>query len=113
MRRTSSCCLVVLVLVTYAPAARAEPPAVLTAAVTRAADTHTIDAVAPARLAVTTPPRRGLRKPSARRAVLTGFVVGSVVGGTIGYRAYGADGIWYGVYTVGIPCAFAGWAVSR
>jgi uncharacterized membrane protein len=45
--------------------------------------------------------------------VLTGFLVGSVIGGTIAYREYGAEGVWYGVYTLGIPCAIAGWTVSR
>jgi uncharacterized membrane protein len=45
--------------------------------------------------------------------VLTGFLVGAAIGGTVAYREYGAEGVWYGVYTLGIPCALVGWTVSR
>lgn len=113
MRRTLSVTLFILLLVSLADPASGEPSPSLTSAVARAAQTQTLEASAALGHPVPHRPRRTRRKPSARRAVLTGFLVGSVIGGTIGYREYGTEGVWYGVYTLGIPCALAGWTVSR
>lgn len=112
MRHTLPVTLVVLLLVIAAPVF-GEPAPSLTSAVARAAETHTLGASASLGHPGPGHPRRTRRRPSARRAVLTGFLVGSVIGGTIAYREYGAEGIWYGVYTLGIPCALAGWTLSR
>ena len=113
MRRTLSCSLVVLVLATHAAPASGEPPSGLTAAVARTTGAHSLGPNASLSLAPVAQPRRTHRKPSARRAVLTGFLVGAVVGGAVAYREFGAEGVWYGVYTLGIPCALVGWTVSR
>lgn len=114
MRRALPASLVALVLLLRPAPAAGDPPSPLTDAVARAAGSHTLDTGQAFGQRVLTAPRRRMRhRPSARRAVITGFVVGALVGGTVAYREYGAEGIWYGVYTVGIPCAVAGWVVSQ
>lgn len=112
MRRTLSVSLVALALVLLTVPAAAEPPS-LAASVARVAERHMLDSGQAFGQRAMTAPRRMRRKPSAKRAVITGFVVGAIVGGTVAYREYGPEGIWYGVYTVGIPCAVAGWVISQ
>ncbi len=113
MRRTLPVSVVALALVLLAVPAAAEPPSSLAASVARVAERHTLDSGQAFGQRAMTAPRRMRRKPSAKRAVITGFVVGAIVGGTVAYREYGPEGIGYGVYTVGIPCAVAGWVISQ
>lgn len=113
MHRTLPFILVAWVLTALAAPAAAEPPSSLTDAFARVADVNLLDSRQSHGPRTLGPPRRARRKPPAKRAVITGFIVGALVGGTVAYREYGPEGIWYGVYTVGLPCAVAGWVVSR
>ena len=114
MFRTLLSGFVVLALLAAPVNASAEAPHTLAGAVARAAarpgDVESMKGVKfqSARRSRPAPP-----KPTRGRAMLVGFLVGSALGGTVAYREYGREGIWYGVYAVGIPCALAGLAVSR
>ena len=114
MFRTLLSNLVVLALLAAPVNASAEAPQTLAGAVARAAEAHrNVDSKKSATFQPTRRSRPAPPKPRRGRAMLVGFLVGSALGGTIVYREYGPEGIWYGVYTMGIPCALAGLAVSR
>ena len=114
MFRTLLTTLVVLALLATPANASAEAPQTLAGAVAGAAEAHrNVDSAKSVTFQPTRRPRPAPPKPMRGRAMLVGFLVGSAVGGTIAYREYGPEGIWYGVYTLGIPCALAGLAVSR
>lgn len=114
MSRTVRSCLVLLLAIGGVMPANADPVVApsLSRAVARAAETEA------AALRVGCPalpcgPRRALRRPPTRRAVLTGFLVGAAFGGAVMYREYGSEGMWAGVYTGGLAGAMVGWRVSR
>ena len=114
MFRTMLSNLVVLALLAVPVNASAEAPHTLAGAIARAAEAHrNVDSTKSVTFHPTRRPRPVPRKPTRGRAMLVGFLVGSALGGTVAYREYGPEGIWYGVYAVGIPCALAGLAVSR
>ena len=87
MFRTLLSNLVVLALLAAPVNASAEAPQTLAGAVARAAEAHrNVDSAKSVTFQSTRQSRPAPPKPTRGRAMLVGFLVGSVLGGTVAYR---------------------------
>lgn len=122
MTRALSTSLVFLLLVAPVAPADAQSPdprsahhPAISAAAARAVARETVTG---SRVGYTRPRQGppGRRRPAPRRAVVTGALIGAVLGGVVmaaQYREGGAEAAWFGVYTGGFAGAVVGWRVSR